>query len=161
MFTSIVSSPITSICSQQILISSCLFPKLNSFERHFTIIATTLPEQVSISTSFTQPSRAPSFRFITSFSHKSITQQFIKTPLIDYMRTVFIYYQNIENGQVEACPFFKQLSIGNFVEYLFTLFDYDFTVLEVRFFNGFKRRCNLDVINGYTALLNKTSALSL
>lgn len=160
MFTSIVSSPITSICSQQILISSCLFPKFNSFERHLTIIATTLPEQVSISTSFTQPSRAPSLRFITSFSHKSITQQFIKTPLIDYMRTTFIYYKDIKMSKPKPAHF-QTLSIGNFVEYLFTFFDYDLTVLEVRFFNGFERRCDLDIINGYAALLNETSALSL
>ena len=78
--TRIVSSPITLISFQHILISSCRPNSPRHFGLPHIIIEIRQPEQVSISTSQTEPKRYPSLKFITSLAFKSVIQQFIITP---------------------------------------------------------------------------------
>lgn len=89
--TRIMSSPMTSMFSQQIRISFSL-PKNRPLP--YMIIATTLPQQVSTSTSQTCPKRQPSFLLITSLHLKSVTQQITKiTPASIICRRRFYHEQ--------------------------------------------------------------------
>ena len=76
---SIVSLPITSISSQQTLILSLLPQTPQYFGLPYIISATTLPQQVSTSTSLTSPKRQPFALLITSLQRNSVMQQFILT----------------------------------------------------------------------------------
>ena len=74
--TIIVSSPITSISFQQILISSSLPKSPKHLPLPHIIIEMRQPLQVSISTSLTQPSLHPFLAHITSLFLRSVIQQF-------------------------------------------------------------------------------------
>lgn len=79
--TRMVSGPITSIQFQGMTQSSSRPSRPNSFGRPNITIDTSCPEQVSISTSQTHPSRAPSLMQITSlFRISTILQHIRKTP---------------------------------------------------------------------------------
>lgn len=96
--TRMVSSPISSISSQQITISSHRPNNPSSFSRPKIIIATSLAVQVSTSTSSTKPRRIPSFELITSLWRISTIRQFITTTLsVSQMNKTIASYQYILN----------------------------------------------------------------
>lgn len=90
--TSIVSSPITSISFQQILISSLPRSSPKHLPLPHIIIETRQPEQVSISTSLTQPRRQPFFELITSLLRRSVIEQFILSPFLLYVQLMQMFH---------------------------------------------------------------------
>lgn len=80
--TRIVSSPMTSISSQQTRKSSSRPNSPPHLDFPQMMIATSFPLHVSISTSETQPRRQPVFALITSLLRSSVIEQHaIKSPL--------------------------------------------------------------------------------